>query len=126
RTIHEDVVSLPAREGSTSLCCRRSRQIGARRHRIHLRAVGLRSQDHPSRLRRSREPAGCATRTVPKKRGGRKRLIDTEPQLQPNFQKVLEDHTAGDPMKPDSLWTNLSISAIADRLAELGTPVDRT
>jgi hypothetical protein len=39
---------------------------------------------------------------------------------------VLEDHTAGDPMKPDALWTNLSISAIADRMAELGTPVDRT
>jgi hypothetical protein len=53
-------------------------------------------------------------------------LIETEPQLQPNFRKVLEDHTAGDPLKPESLWTNLSVSAIADRLAELGTPVDRT
>jgi Rhodopirellula transposase DDE domain len=63
---------------------------------------------------------------VPKKRGGRKRLIDTQPQLQLHFQKVLEDHTAGDPMKPDSLWTNLSVSAIADAMAELGTPVDRT
>jgi len=63
---------------------------------------------------------------LPKKRGGRKRLIDTEPQLQPNFQKVLENHTAGDPMKPDCLWTNLSVNAIADRMAELGTPVDRT
>jgi hypothetical protein len=63
---------------------------------------------------------------VSKKRGGRKRLIETEPQLQPNFQKVLEDHTAGDPMKPESLWTNLSVSAIADRMAELGTPVGRT
>lgn len=29
-------------------------------------------------------------------------------------------------MKPDALWTNLSVSAIADRLAELGTPVDRS
>lgn len=29
-------------------------------------------------------------------------------------------------MKPDSLWTNLSVSAIVDRLAELGTPADRT
>jgi Rhodopirellula transposase DDE domain len=63
---------------------------------------------------------------VPKKRGGRKRVIDTQPQLQPLFQKVLEDHTAGDPMKPDSLWTNLSVSAIAERLADLGLPVDRT
>ncbi len=61
-----------------------------------------------------------------KKRGGRKRLIETKPELKPNFRKVLEDHTAGDPMKPDCMWTNLSVSAIADRLAELGTPVDRT
>lgn len=29
-------------------------------------------------------------------------------------------------MKPASLWTNLSVSAIVDRMAELGTPVDRT
>lgn len=29
-------------------------------------------------------------------------------------------------MKPDALWTNLSVSAISDRLAELGTPVDRS
>ncbi len=63
---------------------------------------------------------------MPKKRGGRKRLIDTELQLQANFQKVLENHTAGDPMKPDALWTNLSVSAIADRMADLGTPVGRT
>jgi DNA invertase Pin-like site-specific DNA recombinase len=50
-------------------------------------------------------------------------LIDTDPQLQTNFQKVLQDHTAGDPMKPDALWTNLSLSAIAERMGELGTPV---
>jgi Rhodopirellula transposase DDE domain len=50
-------------------------------------------------------------------------LIDTEPQLQTNFQKVLQDHTAGDPMKPDVLWTNLSLNAIAERMGELGTPV---
>ena len=50
-------------------------------------------------------------------------MIDTEPQLQTNFQKVLQDHTAGDPMKPDALWTNLSLSAIAERMGELGTPV---
>jgi hypothetical protein len=46
--------------------------------------------------------------------------------LKANFRKILEVHTAGDPMKPDALWTNLSVSAIVDRLAELGTPADRT
>ncbi len=63
---------------------------------------------------------------MPKKRGGRKRRVDTDEQLKANFRKVLEVHTAGDPMKPDALWTNLSVSAIADRLAELGTPADRS
>lgn len=29
-------------------------------------------------------------------------------------------------MKPAALWTNLSVSEITDRLAELGTPVDRS
>jgi hypothetical protein len=29
-------------------------------------------------------------------------------------------------MKPGTLWTNLSVSAIVDRLAELGTPADRS
>src|ERR1041385_628990 len=126
RTIHADVVPFASRKGSASLCRRRSRQTRARRHRVHFFLAGLRSQDHSPRLGRSREPSRCTTRTVPKKRGGRKRLIDTEPQLQPNFRQVLQDHTAGDPMKPESLWTNLSVSAIADRMAELGTPVDRT
>ena len=29
-------------------------------------------------------------------------------------------------MKPEALWTNLSVSALVDRLAALGTPADRT
>jgi len=57
-----------------------------------------------------------------KKGGGRKRRIDTEPQLDTNFQKILEDHTAGDPMKQDSLWTNLSKEEISNRLEDEGTP----
>lgn len=61
---------------------------------------------------------------MPAKRGGRKRLIDTQPQLAANFQQVLKDHTAGDPMRTDVLWTNLSRQGIADRMAALGTPVD--
>ena len=59
---------------------------------------------------------------MPKKRGGRHRLIDTQPQLDVNFQKVLKDHTAGDPMQPDSLWTNLSKEEISRRLEEQATP----
>lgn len=49
--------------------------------------------------------------------------MDTQPQVESHFKQVLADHTAGDPMKPDVLWTNLSMQAIADRMARLGTPI---
>jgi Rhodopirellula transposase DDE domain len=38
---------------------------------------------------------------------------------------VLEDHTAGDPMRIGVRWTNLSRRQIARRITELGTPVSR-
>jgi hypothetical protein len=38
---------------------------------------------------------------------------------------VLEDHTAGDPMRPEVKWTNLSRRQIAKRITDLGTPVSR-
>jgi hypothetical protein len=38
---------------------------------------------------------------------------------------VLADHTAGDPMRADVKWTNLSRRQIARRLAALGTPASR-
>jgi hypothetical protein len=38
---------------------------------------------------------------------------------------VLADHTAGDPMRTDVRWTNLSRRQIAGRITELGTPVSR-
>jgi len=47
-------------------------------------------------------------------------LIDANAQLEPTFKKVLEDHTAGDPMKSESLWTNLSMQAIADLMTKAG------
>jgi Rhodopirellula transposase DDE domain len=38
---------------------------------------------------------------------------------------VLKDHTAGDPMRPEVKWTNLSRRQIAKRITEMGTPVSR-
>jgi Rhodopirellula transposase DDE domain len=38
---------------------------------------------------------------------------------------VLEDHTAGDPMRLEVKWTNLSGRQIAQRIKELGTSVSR-
>jgi hypothetical protein len=52
-------------------------------------------------------------------------LIETDAVLEANFWKVLEDHTAGDPMRTDVKWTNLSRRQIAQRMAELGTTASR-
>ena len=38
---------------------------------------------------------------------------------------MLHDHTAGDPMRADVKWTNLSRREIAKRLTAMGTPVSR-
>src|SRR5215210_2660064 len=41
------------------------------------------------------------TERVRKKGGGRKRLIADSPALEENFSKVLQDHTAGDPIRAE-------------------------
>src|SRR3954447_22669136 len=65
------------------------------------------------------------TGRVRKRGGGRKRLIEASPALEENFLKVLHDHTAGDPMRAEVKWTNLSRRQIAERLGELGTSASR-
>ena len=52
-------------------------------------------------------------------------MIEGDPAIDVNFQAVLEDHTAGDPMRPEVKWTNLSRRQIAKRIGALGTPVSR-
>jgi len=71
------------------------------------------------------EGADLDTSRVRKKGGGRKKLIEISDTLEENFFKVLEDHTAGDPMRGEVKWTNLSRRQIAARLTAMGTPVSR-
>jgi len=52
-------------------------------------------------------------------------LIEIDPAIEANFHKVLEDHTAGDPMRLEVKWTNLSRRQIAKRMEGLGTPISR-
>ena len=49
--------------------------------------------------------------------------VEAIPELDANFQHVLADHTAGDPMREDVRWTNLTHEQIAEGLVEAGTPV---
>jgi hypothetical protein len=50
-------------------------------------------------------------------------VIEARPELVVQFQAVLQDHTAGDPMKDDVLWTDLTATDVAERLAAAGSPV---
>jgi hypothetical protein len=52
-------------------------------------------------------------------------LIAIDPDVEANFLKVLADHTAGDPMRLEVRWTNLSRRQIAKRMADQGTRVSR-
>ncbi len=60
-----------------------------------------------------------------KKGGGRKLLTEKNPELVKNFLAILQDHTAGDPMRQEVKWTNLSRREISRKLNELGTPAGK-
>jgi hypothetical protein len=60
---------------------------------------------------------------VRKPGGGRKRCLVTIPYLEENFVRTLQDRTAGDPMRQEVRWTDLTHQQIADHLAEAGTKV---
>jgi len=70
---------------------------------------GISELKHPDKI----ENDGIRT-----KGGGRKRSIETIPNLSEKFLKVLRDYTAGDPMDDTIRWTNLTHQQIADKLNE--------
>lgn len=47
------------------------------------------------------------------------------PQLEKNFLEVLRDHTAGDPMRQEVTWTDLTRREISGLLAQKGTPAGK-
>ena len=57
------------------------------------------------------------------KKGGRKKASVAVAGLEDNLRQVVADHTAGDPMREDVVWTYLSSTEIAGQLEHLGTPV---
>lgn len=59
------------------------------------------------------------------KGGGRKKSIDTIPNIDEEFLGVLRDYTAGDPMDEKIRWTNLTLQQIADKLRETGIEVSK-
>src|SRR5208283_2771283 len=81
--------------------------------------------DHPPGTGGIGRDSGPGHKSCPKKGGGRKKLVEISAELEANFLKVLQDHTAGDPMRGDVKWTNLSRGEISRRLEKLGTPASR-
>jgi hypothetical protein len=45
--------------------------------------------------------------------------------LEANLRQLLQEFTAGDPMREGVLWTNLSLRELSRRLLALGTPASR-
>jgi len=52
-------------------------------------------------------------------------MIDLNPLVKQNFLDVLRDHTAGDPMRQEVRWTDLTRRQISRRMAERGTPAGK-
>jgi hypothetical protein len=72
-------------------------------------------------LKELEDPAGERVR---QKGGGRKKKIETTPELEPAFLDVIREHTAGSPQH-DIRWTNLKPKEIAERITAAGIPVSR-
>ncbi len=61
------------------------------------------------------------TNRIRKKGGGRRRLTVVCPCLVENVLRILHDHTAGDPMRQEVRWTNLSRRNISRQLEKTDT-----
>ena len=48
-----------------------------------------------------------------------------QPALEANLRQLLQEFTAGDPMRAGVLWPNLSLRELSRRLFALGTPASR-
>ena len=75
-------------------------------------------RDHPQR------PSGEAKR-VRRRGGGRRRMLDGEPQLAAVLQEVLEAHSAGSPTDEQVPWTDLKPMRLAQALLEQGVTICR-
>ena len=68
-------------------------------------------------LRELTDPEALQQTRIRRVGGGRKPCHEVIPGLADAFLQVLQDHTAGSPMKATGKWTNLTQQEIADRLA---------
>src|SRR5215470_18516272 len=125
RTKDAAVLRVAVGKGSTSVCGCRSGQAGAWRGRVYRAGLGVRSANHSSGPPRPGRGRGCGGGAHPKKGGGRPPRAVAQPTLEANLRHLLQEFTAGDPMREGVLWTNLSLRELSRRLLALGTPASR-
>lgn len=77
---------------------------------------GIYELEHPELIEKNR---------IRKEGGGRKTVIESIPDINEAFLKVVYLYTAGDPMDDKIRWTNLTHQQVADRLAEMGIFVSK-
>ena len=75
-----------------------------------------------SELRGAKKLREAAAGRVRAPGGGRKKVEQADPALEPRLQAIVEETTAGDPMSPLK-WTSKSTRTIAEELARDGHPV---
>lgn len=88
--------------------------LGCERHTIATGAADLAN------------PAALAQAGIRQAGGGRKASLETIPELEAAFLKVLCDHTAGSPMNETIKWTNLTRREIIAGLKKEGLTVSAT
>src|SRR3989449_1618485 len=76
-------------------------------------------------LRDLEEEEDAAAGRIRKTGGGRPQRAIAQPTLEANLRQLLQEFTAGDPMREGVLWTNLSLRELSRRLLALGTPASR-
>jgi len=76
-------------------------------------------------LRDLEEAEDAAAGRIRKPGGGRPQQAIAPPTLEANLRQLLQECTAGDPMREGVLWTNLSLRELSRRLWAVGTPASR-
>src|SRR2546430_10169126 len=110
------VLRLAVGEGPSAICRGGGGQAGTWGRGVHRAAFGLRSENHPAGLDGVGPTRRSGSGSDPKKGGGRRPLTTTCPSLEANLRQLLEEFTAGDPMRARVLWTDLSLREVVSRV----------
>ena len=116
RTAREAILPEPLRKGPPPLGGRRSEHTRPWREPLHRQRPWMRSAHRQSRRERTQRPADPAERRVHTPGGGRQKTEATPPDVIAPVQPPITERPAGDPMRQDVRWTDVTPQESADRL----------